>query len=181
MTDQQKGLKNAIDNLLPRAEHRTGADECEVRDIDGGQWVVNMTRKTCSCRRWELRGYPCSHGCAALFAMNERPEDNLHARRMPGRPKKNRRREQGEPGAGVKLGKKGVIMRERRRQQLKKKKQNRESGQGANEGQQPKRKRGRPTKAGNVQVLPPPPPLPPPGVGVYVFKDGTIQVSSQPV
>ncbi|KAK1389992.1 hypothetical protein POM88_018170 [Heracleum sosnowskyi] len=142
MTDQQKGLKNAIDNLLPRAEHRTeprywsraffdtmtacdmvdnnlsecfnswifearykpiiellddirlklmerlhikrdlmlntdsricpqiikklkfsieatkfckstwtGADECEVRDIDGGQWVVNMTRKTCSCRR----------------------------------------------------------------------------------------------------------------------------------
>lgn len=33
------------------------------------------------------------------------------ARRMPGRPKKNRNREQGEPGAGVKLGKKGVRMR----------------------------------------------------------------------
>ncbi|KAK1389993.1 hypothetical protein POM88_018171 [Heracleum sosnowskyi] len=148
------------------------------------------------------------------------------ARRMPGRPKKNRRREQGEPGAGVKLGKKGVRMRCSRclmyghnkstcgtseeecseRQRLaaeekkaqseaaraqaverkkktttQKKKQNRESGQGANEGQQPKRKRGRPAKAVNVQVLPPPPPLPPPGVGVYVYKDGTIQMSSQPV
>ena len=30
---------------------------------------------------------------------------------MPGRPKKNRRREQGEPGAGAKLGKKGIKMR----------------------------------------------------------------------
>lgn len=29
----------------------TGADECEARDIDGGQWVVNMVQKTCSCRR----------------------------------------------------------------------------------------------------------------------------------
>lgn len=51
----------------------TWADECEVRDIDGGQWVVNMVKKTCSCRRWELRGYPCSHGCSALFAMNQKP------------------------------------------------------------------------------------------------------------
>ncbi|KAK1379962.1 hypothetical protein POM88_026706 [Heracleum sosnowskyi] len=32
------------------------------------------------------------------------------ARRMPGRPKKHRRREQGEDGGGQKLGKKGVMM-----------------------------------------------------------------------
>lgn len=118
-----------------------------MKDIDGGQWVVNMVKKTCSCRRWELRGYPCSHGCSALFTMNEKPEEKINecysrdvymkayehmlkpmkgplywpktglpdilppkARRMPGRPKKNRKREQGEPGAGIKLGKKGVRM-----------------------------------------------------------------------
>lgn len=33
------------------------------------------------------------------------------ARRIPRRAKKHRRREQGEPGAGVKLGKKGIRMR----------------------------------------------------------------------
>ena len=57
------------------------------------------------------------------------------------------------------------------------------------EGGQPKRKRGRPPKAKNVEVLPPPPPLPPAGVGVFMLKDGhtyfsttreTIRVSSQP-
>ncbi|XP_074324236.1 uncharacterized protein LOC141661151 [Apium graveolens] len=125
----------------------TGADECEVKDIDGGQWVVNMVKNTCSCRRWELRGYPCSHGYSALFAMNEKQEEKINecysrdvymkaydhmlkpmkgalywpntgfpdilppkSRRMPGRPKKNKKREQGESGAGIKLGKKGVRM-----------------------------------------------------------------------
>lgn len=48
-----------------------------------------------------------------------------------------------------------------------------------NEGQQPKRKRGRPPKAENVQVLPQPPPLPPHGVGVFKCdKDGQIYFST---
>lgn len=126
----------------------TGGSECEVRDIDGGQWVVDMVGKTCSCRRWELTGIPCTHGCTAMFSMNEKPEDKVDpcfnkrfyieayshllrpmkgslywpktgfpdilppkARRMPGRPKKHRRREQGEEGAGSKLSKKGVLMK----------------------------------------------------------------------
>ncbi|KAK1355659.1 hypothetical protein POM88_048915 [Heracleum sosnowskyi] len=42
-----------------------------------------------------------------------------------------------------------------------------------------KRKRGRPPKAKNVEVLPPPPPLPPVGVGVYRSdKDGHIYMST---
>lgn len=126
----------------------TSGEECEVRDIDGGQWVVNMVAKTCSCRRWDLRGIPCTHGCQALFSMNDNPEDkvdscysksiymqayqqllrpmkgSMHwpntplpdilppkARRMPGRPKKHRRKEQGEEGAGEKLSKKGILMK----------------------------------------------------------------------
>ena len=126
----------------------TGGDECEVRDTNGGQWVVDMVNKVCSCRRWQLSGIPCIHGCVALFSMNRNPEEKVDdcfskavymkayenilrpmkgamfwphtglsdilppkARRMPGRPKKNRRKEQGEVGAGMKLGKKGVAMR----------------------------------------------------------------------
>ncbi|XP_074373472.1 uncharacterized protein LOC141713798 [Apium graveolens] len=126
----------------------TGGSDCEVRDIDGGQWVVDKDRNTCSCRRWELTGISCSHGCTAIFSMNERAEEKVDAcykkelyieaysqllkpmkgslywpktefpdilpskaRRMPGRPKKYRRREQGEDGACTKLSKKGVLMR----------------------------------------------------------------------
>ncbi|XP_074351925.1 uncharacterized protein LOC141691079 [Apium graveolens] len=38
-----------------------GGDGCEVRDIDGGQWVVSMVQGTCTCKRWELSGIPCTH------------------------------------------------------------------------------------------------------------------------
>lgn len=107
-----------------------------------------MVAKTCSCRRWDLRGIPCTHGCQALFSMNDNLEDkvdscysksvymqacqqllrtmkgSMHwpktglpdilppkARRIPGRPKKHRRKEQGEEGAGEKLSKKGILMK----------------------------------------------------------------------
>lgn len=126
----------------------TGGDEFEVKDNDGGQWVVNVTDRTCTCRRWELRGIPCSHACHALFSMNKNPKDAVDVcysksvymeayshllrpmkgdlywphtdlpdilppktRRMPGRPKKARRREEGEVGAGGKISKKGIEMR----------------------------------------------------------------------
>lgn len=126
----------------------TRGNECEVRDIDGRQWVVDMVGKKCTCRRWELNGIPCTHGCQALFSMNEKPEDKVDpcclkssyvkaychqlrpmngslywpktgypdilppkARRMPGRPKKNRRKEQVEQEAVHKLSKKTVLLR----------------------------------------------------------------------
>ncbi|KAK1378729.1 hypothetical protein POM88_025473 [Heracleum sosnowskyi] len=109
MTDQQKGLKHAIDTILPRVEHRGQFI---------GQRLASLT--------YSSKGF--------------------RARRMPGRPKKHRRREHGEDGGGQKLA----------------------QGEASTEGvPQLKRKRGRPPKAKNVKVLPPPPPLPPVGVGVY--------------
>lgn len=44
--------------------------------------------------------------------------------------------------------------------------------------EKPKRNRGRPLKAQNVEVLPPPP-LPSPGVGVYMLKDGNTYFSTR--
>ncbi|KAK1360373.1 hypothetical protein POM88_044847 [Heracleum sosnowskyi] len=212
-----------------------GGDECEVRDIDGGQWVVDMVKMIFSCRTWELSGIPCTHACQALQSMNQRPEDkvdtqyfkNLYidaysnllkpmkgtiywpktgfpdivppkARRIPGRPKKHRRREHGEDGGGQKLEEITDIQKtvaeakkaqseaaraqaalNRSKKATSQKKKTAAQGEASTEGApQLKRKRGRPPKAKNVEVLPPPPPLPPVGVGVYRSdKDGHIYMS----
>ena len=125
-----------------------GGDKCEVKDIEGNQYEVDMNNRTCSCRRWDLTGIPCSHACQAILSINAQPEQFVHdcfkkttylkaysylmspmkgskewpittqikllppkARRMPGRPKKHRRREADEVGSGCKLSKKGITMK----------------------------------------------------------------------
>ncbi|GKF21099.1 mutator type transposase, partial [Tanacetum coccineum] len=35
------------------------------------QCVVNMDRRVCSCRKWELTGIPCKHVVAAIYNMSE--------------------------------------------------------------------------------------------------------------
>lgn len=125
-----------------------GKDKCEVKDREGNQFEVDMRKRICSCRKWDLTGIPCSHGCQAILSINDEPERyvadffkrttymksylNLmspmrgskdwpvsnqtkllppKARRMPGRPKKHRRREADEEGSGTKLSKKGIVMK----------------------------------------------------------------------
>ncbi|KAF3653705.1 hypothetical protein FXO38_15522 [Capsicum annuum] len=65
MSDMQKGLHLALTNLLPNAEHRWCA-----RHI-WANWkpvwsVVNVKRKQCSCRSWQLKRIPCAHAIAAM-------------------------------------------------------------------------------------------------------------------
>ncbi|GKB07120.1 mutator type transposase [Tanacetum coccineum] len=49
------------------------------------QYVVNMDRRVCSCRKWELTGIPCKHVVAAIYNMSENsmgvgiPEQWVHA------------------------------------------------------------------------------------------------------
>ena len=40
--------------------------------------VVDLTKKECSCRIWDLTGIPCKHGVAAIYKNLEHPEDYLH-------------------------------------------------------------------------------------------------------
>ncbi|KAK8510032.1 hypothetical protein V6N11_029034 [Hibiscus sabdariffa] len=39
------------------------------------QFVVDMNKKTCSCRRWQLSGLPCSHAISCIFNQREHLED----------------------------------------------------------------------------------------------------------
>ncbi|GJV89777.1 mutator type transposase [Tanacetum coccineum] len=49
------------------------------------QYVVNMDRRVCSCRKWELTEIPCKHAVAAIYNMYENsagvgiPEQWVHA------------------------------------------------------------------------------------------------------
>uniref|UniRef100_A0A2N9HYT5 SWIM-type domain-containing protein n=1 Tax=Fagus sylvatica TaxID=28930 RepID=A0A2N9HYT5_FAGSY len=40
--------------------------------------VVDLTKKECSCRIWDLTGIPCKHGVATIYKNLEHPEDYLH-------------------------------------------------------------------------------------------------------
>lgn len=106
----------------------------EVKHLNGSEgFVVDLRAKTCSCRRWNLSGLPCSHAVTCIFKKKDDVLDYIvewykvdkmkqaydfyikplngekmwpkssidpplppQARRMPGRPKKQRRREQHE-------------------------------------------------------------------------------------
>ncbi|GLT53725.1 hypothetical protein SLA2020_269780 [Shorea laevis] len=39
------------------------------------QYVVNLGRKTCGCRKWEVTGIPCSHAFSAILYDGGDPED----------------------------------------------------------------------------------------------------------
>jgi hypothetical protein len=39
------------------------------------QYVVNLLRRTCGCRQWDLTGIPCSHTMSTIWFFNVNPED----------------------------------------------------------------------------------------------------------
>ncbi|XP_050263959.1 uncharacterized protein LOC126708197 [Quercus robur] len=40
--------------------------------------VVDLVKKTCSCRSWDLNGIPCKHAITAIYTNIETPEDYTH-------------------------------------------------------------------------------------------------------
>ncbi|WVZ54245.1 hypothetical protein U9M48_005070 [Paspalum notatum var. saurae] len=120
-----------------------GKDCFEVKEFDK-RYKVDIGKRTCSCRYWQLAGIPCAHAITSLFLSSKAPEDYIadcysvdhynsiydHCMlpmegihqwpldqrkpkppayvKMPGRPKKERRREVGELKKAKKLSKVGM-------------------------------------------------------------------------
>ena len=40
--------------------------------------VVDLVKKTCNCRSWDLNGIPCKHAITAIYTNIEIPEDYTH-------------------------------------------------------------------------------------------------------
>ena len=47
-------------------------------DNDYERHVVDLTKKECTCRIWDLIDIPCKHGVSAIYKNREQPEDYLH-------------------------------------------------------------------------------------------------------
>ncbi|XP_065637659.1 uncharacterized protein LOC111988740 [Quercus suber] len=49
-------------------------------EVDNGRerHVVDLVRKACSCRIWDLTGLPCKHGISAIVKNLEKVEDYVH-------------------------------------------------------------------------------------------------------
>ena len=39
------------------------------------QYVVNLLRRTCGCRQWDMTGISCAHAISAIWYFNANPED----------------------------------------------------------------------------------------------------------
>ncbi|KAL8554723.1 hypothetical protein ACS0TY_002785 [Phlomoides rotata] len=42
------------------------------------QHTVDISQKSCSCRRWDLTGIPYRHAISAIWCRNEDPESYVH-------------------------------------------------------------------------------------------------------
>ena len=67
--------KNESDNYT--AEF-AGLARVQVSGPDG-QFVVDMEKRTCACRRWDLTGIPCMHVCCCIMENNEESEKYVDA------------------------------------------------------------------------------------------------------
>ncbi|KAG8377901.1 hypothetical protein BUALT_Bualt08G0081700 [Buddleja alternifolia] len=74
----QKTLEKLKDNRRACISAHAGSGKFEVRDMYDGRYVVDIERKTCSCRKWELTGIPCVHGVCCIASFGRVPEDYVH-------------------------------------------------------------------------------------------------------
>ncbi|KAG8372051.1 hypothetical protein BUALT_Bualt12G0026400 [Buddleja alternifolia] len=50
----------------------------EIKVCDGDRLTVNLRTHSCSCRRWDLTGIPCSHAMSAIGCQVLEPDDFVH-------------------------------------------------------------------------------------------------------
>ncbi|KAM5559569.1 hypothetical protein ABKV19_020969, partial [Rosa sericea] len=67
--------KNKVKAATDCIPFGSGSSKIEVESIGGARYVVDIERRSCACRRWDLSGIPCKHVVSAIHYMREKPED----------------------------------------------------------------------------------------------------------
>ena len=57
----------------------SGDKEYQVKHMSGAQYMVDLAKHTCTCRRWDLTGIPCAHGIAAIYRKEDDPYKHVHS------------------------------------------------------------------------------------------------------
>lgn len=47
-----------------------GMQKFEVSNRDGMRWSVDLARRECACRKWQLSGIPCAHAISGMLSRN---------------------------------------------------------------------------------------------------------------
>ncbi|KAL6129214.1 hypothetical protein ACLB2K_072567 [Fragaria x ananassa] len=72
---EKNTLKAAINCTLTF----NSGDIAEVENIEGTKNVVNIARRTCTCRRWDLSGNPCKHAISVVYLKRHDLDDYVVA------------------------------------------------------------------------------------------------------
>lgn len=70
--------KQKADNWIPMWNGDGGYTLFEVSRSQTDKHAVNLARKTCSCRRWDLSGIPCCHAITCMWHNHVAPEEYVH-------------------------------------------------------------------------------------------------------
>ncbi|KAM5568400.1 hypothetical protein ABKV19_016119, partial [Rosa sericea] len=71
--------KNKVKSATNCIPYGSGSPQIEVESFGGSKHVVDLIRRTCACRRWDLTGIPCKHAISAINFMRQSPEDYVDA------------------------------------------------------------------------------------------------------
>ncbi|XP_061991204.1 uncharacterized protein LOC133709465 isoform X2 [Rosa rugosa] len=72
----EKNKERSASDCIP---YGSGSPQIEVESCGGSRYVVDLTRRTCACRRWDLTGIPCKHAISAIHFMRQNPDDYVDA------------------------------------------------------------------------------------------------------
>ena len=64
--------KLKLESAVCHSEY-SGNSTFQVRGFGDDQYVVDIERRTCACKKWQLIGIPCIHGISALMSSNRDP------------------------------------------------------------------------------------------------------------
>ncbi|KAK8918817.1 hypothetical protein KSP39_PZI021402 [Platanthera zijinensis] len=71
----QKILENNKTEVHDNILEWNGKEKFEVKGWAGDTWLVDLTFKSCTCKKWDLSGIPCVHAIACIFFKREKAED----------------------------------------------------------------------------------------------------------
>ncbi|KAL2246245.1 UNVERIFIED_CONTAM: hypothetical protein Sindi_2892700 [Sesamum indicum] len=65
----EKNVEKSADCIPIKAD----SSHYQLNCFDGSQHSVDLDKRSCSCRKWNLNGIPCKHACSAILCKGDDP------------------------------------------------------------------------------------------------------------